>query len=113
MRWLLLAVGLTGWIAASAWLNDQPGPVDMRMMLGRLVILVGARLVISAGAVAILYACLDSRSPAGEKRLGGAPGQDQLRALHAAPHRNSHHARACFTRVGDGSCWRPRRWDWS
>jgi peptidoglycan/LPS O-acetylase OafA/YrhL len=62
MRGLLLAAGLTGWIAASAWLSDQPGPVDMRTVLGRLVILVGARLVISVGAVAILYACLGSRS---------------------------------------------------
>jgi peptidoglycan/LPS O-acetylase OafA/YrhL len=62
MRGLLLAAGLTGWIAASAWLTDQPGGVDMRTMLRRLVVLVGARLVISVGAVAILYACLGSRS---------------------------------------------------
>jgi peptidoglycan/LPS O-acetylase OafA/YrhL len=62
LRGLLLAAGLTGWIAASAWLSDQPGTVDMRTMQGRLVVLVGARLVISAGAVAVLYACLGSRS---------------------------------------------------
>jgi peptidoglycan/LPS O-acetylase OafA/YrhL len=54
MRRLLLAAGLTGWIAASMWLIDQPGPVDMRTVLGRLVI--------SLGAVLILYACLGSRS---------------------------------------------------
>ena len=62
MRGLFLAVGLTAWTAASAWLSDQPGPFDPDTMLGRLVILVGARLVISVGAVAILYACLGSRS---------------------------------------------------
>ena len=61
-RGLLLAAGLTGWIAASAWLGDQPGPFDMRTVPGRLVILVGARLLISVGAAAILYACLGSRS---------------------------------------------------
>jgi peptidoglycan/LPS O-acetylase OafA/YrhL len=54
MRLLLLAAGLTGWIAASAWLIDQPGPVDMRAVLGRLVA--------SVGAVAILYAGLGNRS---------------------------------------------------
>ena len=53
-RGLLLAAGLTGWTAASAWLIDQPGPLDMRAVLGRLVV--------SVGAVAILYACLGSRS---------------------------------------------------
>ncbi len=62
MRGLLLAAGLTGWIAASAWLSDQPGPFDMRTVPGRLGILVGERLVISVGAVAILYACLGCRS---------------------------------------------------
>jgi peptidoglycan/LPS O-acetylase OafA/YrhL len=61
MRGLLLTAGLTGWIAA-AWLSDPPAPFDMRTVPGRLVILVGQRLVISAGAVAILYACLGSRS---------------------------------------------------
>jgi peptidoglycan/LPS O-acetylase OafA/YrhL len=54
MRGLLLAAGLTGWVASSAWLIDQPGPVDMRAVLGRLVT--------SVGAVAVLYACLGSRS---------------------------------------------------
>jgi peptidoglycan/LPS O-acetylase OafA/YrhL len=54
MRRLLLAAALTGWIAASAWLTDQPGPVDMRAVLGRLVV--------SVGGVLILYACLGSRS---------------------------------------------------
>jgi peptidoglycan/LPS O-acetylase OafA/YrhL len=54
MRLLLLAAGFAGWISSSAWLIDQPGPVDMRTVLGRLVI--------SVGAIAILYACLGSRS---------------------------------------------------
>jgi peptidoglycan/LPS O-acetylase OafA/YrhL len=54
MRGLLLAVGITGWIAASSWLIDQPGPVDRRAVLGRLVV--------SVGAVFIVYACLHSRS---------------------------------------------------
>jgi peptidoglycan/LPS O-acetylase OafA/YrhL len=53
-RGLLLAAGLTGWIASSGWLIDQPGPLDMRAVLGRLVA--------SVGAVAILYAGLGSRS---------------------------------------------------
>jgi peptidoglycan/LPS O-acetylase OafA/YrhL len=53
-RWLLLSTGLTGWVASSAWLNEQPGPVDMRMVLGRLIV--------SLSAGAILYACLHSHS---------------------------------------------------
>jgi peptidoglycan/LPS O-acetylase OafA/YrhL len=53
-RLLLLAGGLTGWVASSAWLNEQPGPVDMRMVLGRLIV--------SLAAGAILYACLHSHS---------------------------------------------------
>ncbi len=53
-RRLLLAAGLTGWIASSAWLTDQPGRVDMRAVAGRLAI--------SLGALTILYACLGSRS---------------------------------------------------
>jgi peptidoglycan/LPS O-acetylase OafA/YrhL len=53
-RGLLLAAGLTGWIASAAWLADQPGPIDMRAVAGRLVI--------SVGALTILYACLGSRS---------------------------------------------------
>jgi len=54
MRLLLLSGGLAGWIVASAWLNEQPGPVDMRMVLGRLVV--------SLAAGAILFACLHSHS---------------------------------------------------
>jgi peptidoglycan/LPS O-acetylase OafA/YrhL len=53
-RWLLLAGGLLGWVASSAWLNEQPGPVDIRMVLGRLIV--------SLAAGAILYACLHSHS---------------------------------------------------
>jgi peptidoglycan/LPS O-acetylase OafA/YrhL len=59
-RLLLLAGGLTGWVISSAWLNEQPGPVDMRMVLGRLVV--------SLGAGAILLACLHGES----KLLRGA-----------------------------------------
>jgi peptidoglycan/LPS O-acetylase OafA/YrhL len=54
VRWLLLAGGLLGWVASSAWLNEQPGPVDIRMVLGRLIV--------SVAAGAILYACLHSHS---------------------------------------------------
>ena len=54
LRWLLLGAGLTGWVASSAWLNEQPGPVDMRMVLGRFIV--------SLSAGAILYACLHSHS---------------------------------------------------
>jgi peptidoglycan/LPS O-acetylase OafA/YrhL len=53
-RLLLLGAGLTGWVASSAWLNEQPGPVDMRMVLGRLIV--------SLSAGAILYAALHSHS---------------------------------------------------
>ncbi len=54
VRCLLLAGGLLGWVASSAWLNEQPGPVDIRMVLGRLIV--------SLAASAILYACLHSHS---------------------------------------------------
>jgi peptidoglycan/LPS O-acetylase OafA/YrhL len=54
MRLLFVATGLMGWVVSSAWLNEQPGPVDMRMVLGRLVV--------SLAAGAILYGCLHSRS---------------------------------------------------
>jgi peptidoglycan/LPS O-acetylase OafA/YrhL len=54
LRWLLLGTGVAGWIASSAWLNEQPGPVDIRMVLGRLIV--------SLSAGAILYACLHSHS---------------------------------------------------
>jgi peptidoglycan/LPS O-acetylase OafA/YrhL len=54
-RWLLVGAGLLGWIAASAWLVDQPGPVSMRMVLGRLIV--------SLASAAILYGCLYSRNP--------------------------------------------------
>ncbi len=53
-RWLLLGGGLAGWVVSSAWLNEQPGPVDMRMVLGRLIV--------SLAAGAILFACLHSHS---------------------------------------------------
>jgi peptidoglycan/LPS O-acetylase OafA/YrhL len=53
-RWLLVGVGLASWIAASAWLIDQPGPVSMRMVLGRMVV--------SLASVAILYGSLHSQN---------------------------------------------------
>ena len=54
VRWLLLTGGLVGWIASSAWLIEQPGVLDIRMVWGRLIV--------SLAAGAILYACLHSRS---------------------------------------------------
>jgi len=54
MRLLLLGGGLMGWIASSAWLVEQPGPVSMRMAVGRLIV--------SLASGAILYGCLHSRS---------------------------------------------------
>jgi peptidoglycan/LPS O-acetylase OafA/YrhL len=49
-RWLLVGMGLASWIAASVWLIDQPGPVSMRMVLGRMVV--------SLASGAILYGSL-------------------------------------------------------
>ena len=58
MRWgvrlLLLIAGMTSWVAASAWLLDQPGTLDWRMVVGRLLV--------SLGAGAILLSCLGSQS---------------------------------------------------
>jgi peptidoglycan/LPS O-acetylase OafA/YrhL len=54
LRWALLAGGLASWVAASAWLIDQPGVLDGRMVLGRLMV--------SLGAGAILLASLYSHS---------------------------------------------------
>ncbi|WP_213805074.1 acyltransferase [Granulicella sp. dw_53] len=53
-RLLLVSGGLLGWILASAWLTDQPGPISMREVPGRLII--------SLAAGAMLYGCLHSRS---------------------------------------------------
>jgi len=53
-RLLLVVGGLVGWIASSAWLTDQPGPISMREVPGRLII--------SLAAGAMLYGCLYSRS---------------------------------------------------
>ena len=53
-RFLLVSGGLVGWIAASAWLTDQPGAISMREVPGRLII------ALAAGAM--LYGCLYSRS---------------------------------------------------
>jgi peptidoglycan/LPS O-acetylase OafA/YrhL len=51
-RFLLVTGGIIGWVASAAWFIDQPGPPDMRVVLGRLII--------SLAAVAILYGCLYS-----------------------------------------------------
>jgi peptidoglycan/LPS O-acetylase OafA/YrhL len=53
-RWLLVGAGLSSWIAASAWLVEQPKGVNMRMVLGRTVV------ALASGA--ILYGSLSSRS---------------------------------------------------
>ncbi|NYF79612.1 acyltransferase family protein [Granulicella arctica] len=53
-RLLLVGGGLMGWIVSSAWLTDQPGPISMREVSGRLII--------SLAAGAILYGCLYSRT---------------------------------------------------
>jgi peptidoglycan/LPS O-acetylase OafA/YrhL len=53
-RLLLVGGGLIGWIVASAWLTDQPGPISMREVPGRLII--------SVAAAAMLYGCLYSRN---------------------------------------------------
>ncbi len=53
-RLLLVSGGLVGWIVASAWLTDQPGPISMREVPGRLII------ALAAGVM--LYGCLYSRS---------------------------------------------------
>jgi peptidoglycan/LPS O-acetylase OafA/YrhL len=55
VRLLILGWGLCGWMIAAAWLNEQPGPVDMRMVMGHLLV------AVCAGA--ILYAGLHSTSP--------------------------------------------------
>jgi peptidoglycan/LPS O-acetylase OafA/YrhL len=54
MRFLLVAGGFGGWVVASAWLTDHPGPISMLEVPGRLII--------SLAAGAILYGCLHSRS---------------------------------------------------
>ena len=59
-RLLLVSGGLVGWIVSSAWLTDQPGPISMREVPGRLII------ALAAGAM--LYGCLYSRN----KLLAGA-----------------------------------------
>jgi peptidoglycan/LPS O-acetylase OafA/YrhL len=50
----LLGAGVASWIVASAWLVDQPGVPDQRMVAGRFLI--------TLGAGAILLACLNSRN---------------------------------------------------
>lgn len=59
-RLALVVGGLSSWIVSSAWLVEQPGPVDMRMAVGKLIT--------SLGAGAILYGCLNSET----KLLRGA-----------------------------------------
>ena len=54
VRFVLVCGGLVGWVVSSAWLTDQPGPISMREVLGRLII--------SLSAGAMLYGCLHSRN---------------------------------------------------
>jgi peptidoglycan/LPS O-acetylase OafA/YrhL len=54
LRFLLVAAGLVGCVAASARLSDFVGPANLRMMMDHLLI--------SLSAGAILYGCLYSRS---------------------------------------------------
>jgi len=54
VRFLLVTGGIIGWIVASEWLTDQPGPISMREVPGRLII------ALAAGS--ILYGCLYSHS---------------------------------------------------
>ena len=66
MRLLLLVWGLTGWVVAAAWLNEQPGPVDLRMVLGHLLVAVSAGAILYAG----LYSTTRLLSSAWVVRLG-------------------------------------------
>ena len=66
VRFLLVSGGLTGWIASSAWVTDQPGRASVQMVLGRLII--------SLASGAILYGCLYSRNKLVTGELGGAAG---------------------------------------
>jgi peptidoglycan/LPS O-acetylase OafA/YrhL len=52
-RFLLVASGLAGWIISSCWLSDRSGPANMSMVLGHMIV--------SLGAGAILYGCLECR----------------------------------------------------
>jgi peptidoglycan/LPS O-acetylase OafA/YrhL len=52
-RFLLVASGLVGWVISSCWLSDRSGPADMPMVLGHMIV--------SLGAGAILYGCLQCR----------------------------------------------------
>jgi peptidoglycan/LPS O-acetylase OafA/YrhL len=54
MRFMLVGGGAVAWIISSAWLTDQPGPIRMREVLGRLII--------SLASGAMLYGCLHSES---------------------------------------------------
>ncbi len=51
-RFFVVACGLLAWIISSAWLTDQPGPVNMHTVLGQLIV--------SLASGAILYGCLSS-----------------------------------------------------
>ncbi len=55
VRLLLVSCGLTACFAASTWLTDQPDPVSMRNVIGRLII--------SLASGAMLYGCLYSNHP--------------------------------------------------
>jgi peptidoglycan/LPS O-acetylase OafA/YrhL len=52
VRWLLVGSGLAGYLFSAAWLTNNPDPVDMRIVWGRLII--------SLASGVILYGCLYS-----------------------------------------------------
>jgi peptidoglycan/LPS O-acetylase OafA/YrhL len=54
VRLVLICGGLMGWVASSLWLIDRPGPIDIRLVLGRVVI--------SLASGAILLGALYSES---------------------------------------------------
>ena len=54
IRFLLIASGLIGWVASTAWIPDQLETASMRMVVGRMII------ALSSGA--ILFGCLHSQS---------------------------------------------------
>jgi peptidoglycan/LPS O-acetylase OafA/YrhL len=51
-RFMLIAGGVIGWVVAIVWFTDQPGPLGMRLVMGRLIV--------SFASATILYGCLYS-----------------------------------------------------
>jgi peptidoglycan/LPS O-acetylase OafA/YrhL len=54
MRFMLVASGLIGWVASTAWIPDQFETASMRLVVGRMII--------SLSSCAILLGCLHSNS---------------------------------------------------